>query len=168
MELKGSRTEKDLWEAFAGECQAYRKYLVFAEQAEEEGYSQAARLFRAAAAAEVVHAKAHLKTLGAVGTTEDNLRQALNGETQEFTEMYPSMIRNAAEESQQEALKSFSWANAAEKVHAQLYKEALDNLGQQQEVALYVCKICGMIHPGEPQGPCEICNAAPGAFFAVD
>lgn len=167
-ELKGSKTERDLLEAFAGESQANRKYLAFAEKAEQEGHSAVAKLFRAAAAAETVHAHAHLRALGGVGSTAENLQEALGGETYEFTSMYPNMIEDATKEGFDAALRSFRFANAVEKVHATLYKKAIDHLGQQATVDYYVCKVCGNTIEGAPAGPCAVCQALPAAFFKVD
>jgi rubrerythrin len=167
-QLQGSKTEQHLWEAFAGESQANRKYLAFADKADAEGHPQVAKLFRAAAAAETVHAHAHLRALGAIGTTADNLKAAVSGETAEFVEMYPGMIKDATEEGHAVALRSFSFANAVEKVHAGLYQQALDNLGSNNAVDYYVCKVCGHTIEGAPTGPCEVCNAVPAAFFKVD
>jgi rubrerythrin len=166
-ELKGSKTESSLYEAFAGESQANRKYLAFADKAEAEGYKQVAKLFRAAAAAETVHAHAHLRAAGGIKGTQENLKEAISGETQEFTSMYPQMIDFAKEEGFDAALRSFSFANAVEKVHAALYHKALDNLGRNQEVDYYVCKVCGNTVEGEPHGPCAVCQAGPVAFFKV-
>lgn len=166
--LKGSRTERDLLEAFAGESQANRKYLAFAEKADQEGCTAVAKLFRAAAAAETVHAHAHLRALGGIRTTADNLREALGGETHEFTAMYPQMIENAASEGFDTAQRSFRFANAVEKVHAALYQKAIENLGQNTAVEYYVCKVCGNTVEGAPHGPCAVCQALPAAFFKVD
>jgi len=167
-ELKGSKTERDLLEAFAGESQANRKYLAFAEKADQEGYTAVAKLFRAAAAAETVHAHAHLRALGGIHTTAENLQEALGGETHEFTAMYPQMIENAAADGFDSAQRSFRFANAVEKVHAALYKQAIDNLGKNAAVEYYVCKVCGNTIDGAPQGPCAVCQALPAAFFKVD
>jgi rubrerythrin len=165
--LKGSRTEQNLLEAFAGESQANRKYLAFARRAEEEGLAQVAKLFRAAAEAETVHAHAHLRVLGGVQDSAANLREAINGETHEFTSMYPEMIKQATNEGYDTALKSFSFANAVEKVHAQLYQKALDNLDKPVAVDYFVCKVCGNTIEGAPEGPCEICGAGSSAFMQV-
>lgn len=168
-DLKGSKTEAGLLEAFAGESQANRKYLAFAEKADQEGYTAAAKLFRAAAAAETVHAHAHLRALGGIRTTADNLREALGGETHEFTAMYPQMIEDAASEGFDTAQRSFRFANAVEKVHANLYQKAIDNLGQNAAaVDYYVCKVCGNTVEGAPHNPCTVCQALPAAFFKVD
>jgi rubrerythrin len=167
-EMKGSKTESDLLEAFAGESQANRKYLAFAEKAEQEGCTAVARLFRAAAAAETVHAHAHLRALGGIRTTAENLREALGGETHEFTSMYPQMIEHAAAEGFDMAQRSFRFANAVEKVHAALYQKAIDTLDQNTMVDYYVCKVCGNTIEGAPHGPCAVCQALPAAFFKVD
>jgi len=168
VELKGSKSESNLMEAFAGESQANRKYLAFAEKAVAEGQPQVAKLFRAAAAAETVHAHAHLRAAGGIKSTEENLQEALAGETHEFTSMYPQMIEEAKAEGQDGALRSFSFANTVEKVHADLYQKAFDNLGSNQDVDYYVCKVCGNTLEGEPHGPCSVCQAGPVAFFKVD
>jgi rubrerythrin len=167
-ELKGSKTENNLLEAFAGESQANRKYLAFAEKADAEGQKQVAKLFRAAAAAETVHAHAHLRTVGGVGSTKDNLKEAIEGETHEFVNMYPQMIEEAASEGQDAALRSFKFANEVEKVHANLYRKAFDSLGNNEDVDYYVCKVCGNTLEGEPHEPCPVCLAGPVAFFKVD
>ena len=167
-ELKGSKTENNLLEAFAGESQANRKYLAFADKADTEGHKQVAKLFRAAAAAETVHAHAHLRALGGIRDTTENLQEAVDGETFEFTSMYPQMIEEAGSEGFAAALRSFTLANTVEKVHAALYKTALDNLGSNPDVDYYVCKVCGNTVEGEPHGPCSVCQAGPVAFFKVD
>ncbi|MDA8424394.1 MAG: rubrerythrin family protein, partial [Nitrospiraceae bacterium] len=119
------KTDQNLQDAFAGESQANRKYLAFARQAEDEGYAQVARLFRAAAAAETIHAHNHLKGMKGVKSTKENLVAAISGESYEFQKMYPQMITDAKAEGQDYALRSFSLANEVEKVHAALYKKAL-------------------------------------------
>jgi len=166
--LKGSNTELDLLEAFAGESQANRKYLAFAEKADQEGFTAVAKLFRAAAAAETIHAHAHLRALGGIRTTAENLQEALGGETHEFTVMYPQMIDNAAADGFDAAQRSFRFANAVEKVHAALYKKAIDSLETNAAVDYYVCKVCGNTIEGAPHGPCAVCQALPAAFFKVD
>ena len=112
-----TKTEQNLLEAFAGESQANRKYLAFAKQADKEGYSRVAKLFRAAAEAETIHAHAHLRALGGIRNTDENLKEAHAGETHEFRNMYPGMIETAREEGNKAAERSFSYANAVEKVH---------------------------------------------------
>jgi rubrerythrin len=166
-ELKGSRTEKDLLEAFGGESQANRKYLAFAKQADKEGYPQVAKLFRAAAEAETVHAHAHLRNLGGIKGTADNLKEAISGETHEFKSMYPAMIDDARQEGNKGAERAFTFANEVEKVHAKLYQKALDNLGALEEVDYYVCSVCGYTCEGEPPEKCPVCGAKSTAFFEV-
>jgi len=163
-----SKTEENLSEAFAGESQANRKYLAFAKQAEQEGYKQVAKLFRAAAEAETVHAHSHLRTLGGVKGTADNLQEAVAGETHEFKEMYPAMIEAANAEGEKAAVRSFTYANEVEKVHAALYQNALSNLEALKETDYYVCSVCGFTCENEPPDSCPVCNAKSKAFFKVD
>jgi len=167
-ELNGSKTEKNLQEAFAGESQANRTYLAFAKKAELEGFTQVAKLFRAAADAETVHAHAHLRAMGGIRTTEENLKAAIAGETHEYSSMYPRMIAEAEAEGLQVPLRNFKFANAVEKVHAGLYQKALDSLGKNVEVEYFVCQVCGHTIEGEPGGACPICNAAKSAFKKID
>lgn len=162
------KTENNLLAAFAGESQANRKYLAFAKKADKEGFKAVARLFRAAAEAETVHAHAHLRALGAIKSTAENLREAIAGETHEFKNMYPAMIAEAKEETHKAAERSFSFANEVEKVHAGLYQKALDNLeGQQQEVSYHVCSVCGYTAENEAPEKCPVCAANRNAFFEV-
>lgn len=163
-----SKTEQNLLEAFAGESQANRKYLAFAKQADKEGHPQVARLFRAAAEAETVHAHAHLRTLRGVKTTAENLQEAISGETHEFREMYPAMIEEATDEGNKGAVRSFNYANEVEKVHASLYQKALDNLDTLEEVDYYVCSVCGYTCEGEPPEACPVCKSKAKAFFKVE
>jgi rubrerythrin len=163
-----SKSEQHLRDAFAGESQANRKYLAFAKKAEKEGYSQVAKLFRAAGAAETVHAHAHLRALGEIGNTADNLKVAVEGETHEFKHMYPEMIKDAKEEGNKTAERSFIFANEVEKVHAELYQNALDNLDGLEEADYYVCSVCGMTVEDEAPDSCPVCSAKKSAFFKVD
>jgi len=163
-----SQSEKNLKEAFAGESQANRKYLAFAKQAEKDGYPQAAKLFRAAAEAETVHAHAHLRTLGEIKTTADNLKAAVSGETFEFKSMYPEMIKAAEAEGNKAALRSFTFANEVEKIHAKLYQKALDNLDSLPEADYYVCSVCGYTCEDEAPDTCPVCSAKGKAFFKVN
>lgn len=163
-----SKTENNLKEAFAGESQANRKYLAFAQKADEEGYPQAAKLFRAAAAAETVHAHAHLRALQGVGSTADNLKEAIGGETHEFESMYPPMIADAEAENHSAAVRSFRFANEVEKVHAELYQKALDSMENPQDVDYYVCSVCGNTVENEAPETCPICGAKAQAFKKVD
>ncbi len=163
-----SKTEENLKEAFAGESQANRKYLAFAKKADQEGYGQVAKLFRAAAEAETIHAHNHLRELKGVRNTKENLEEAIGGETHEFTSMYPGMIEDAKAENIKGALQSFEFANDVEKVHADLYKKALENLGKNENVDYYVCKVCGNTVEGEPPDTCPVCGAKKAAFSKVD
>ncbi|MBW1829484.1 MAG: rubrerythrin family protein [Deltaproteobacteria bacterium] len=162
------KTQENLQEAFAGESQANRKYLAFAKQADKEGYPQAAKLFRAAAAAETVHAHAHLNAMKGVEKTAENLKSAVAGETHEFKNMYPDMIQAAKDEGEKAAERSFTYANEVEKIHAGLYQKALDNLGKAEEVDYYVCSVCGYTCENEPPEQCPVCNSKAKAFSKVD
>ena len=163
-----SQTEKYLKEAFAGESQANRKYLAFADKADREGYRQVARLFRAVAAAETVHAHAHLRALKEVGTTAENLQAAIQGETFEFESMYPPMIEAAKAEDNKQATQSFTYANEVEKVHAGLYKKAAEKMGDLEETDIHVCGVCGYTVEGDAPDECPLCKAKKKAFIKVD
>jgi rubrerythrin len=166
---KMSETKKNLMEAFAGESQANRKYLAFAKKADREGFTTIAKLFRAAAEAETVHAHAHLSALKGIGETADNLKEAIAGETYEFKNMYPQMIETASSEEEKAAERSFRFANEVEKVHAQLYQKALDNIDKPQEVVwYYVCSVCGNTVENEAPDTCPICGAKSKSFTKVE
>jgi rubrerythrin len=168
-ELKGSQTLKNLQEAFAGESQANRKYLAFAKQAETDGFAQVAKLFRAAAEAETVHAHAHLKAMEGIGSTEDNLREAIGGETHEFTSMYPGMIAAAKDEGFKKAQRSFDYANQVEQIHAGLYQKALDTLGKEAAAFdYYVCPVCGNTFEGPQTDPCPICGTPANRYIKME
>jgi rubrerythrin len=161
------KTEQNLKDAFAGESQANRKYLAFAKKAEAEGYIQVAKLFRAAAAAETIHAHNHLRELKGIKSTRENLREAINGESYEFQKMYPAMINDAKSEGNQAALRTFTFANEVEKIHAALYQKALDNLettGRNKTLDYYVCSVCGYTAEGEAPDECPVCKAKKQAF----
>jgi rubrerythrin len=162
-----SKTDKNLQDAFAGESQANRKYLAFAEQAEKEGLRQVAKLFRATAEAETVHALNHLRVMGSVKTTRENLEVAISGESYEFETMYPTMIEDAKTEGNKKAEISFNFANDVEKVHAALYKKALENLGRNEEVDYYICQVCGNTVEGEAPAKCPICGAKKEMFKKI-
>lgn len=162
------KTEKNLKEAFAGESQANRKYLAFAKKAEEEGFIGIAKLFKAAAEAETIHAHNHLRELGGIKSTKENLLEAINGETFEFQKMYPQMIEEAKEEGYEGALRSFVYANEVEKVHAQLYKKALENMDKKENVEYYVCPVCGNTFENEVPEKCPICNALKKFFKKIE
>ncbi len=163
-----SKTQENLQGAFAGESQANRKYLAFAKQADKEGYPQAAKLFRAAAEAETVHAHAHLRAMKGIGETAENLKAAIEGETHEFKSMYPDMIKTANAEGDKTAERSFTYANKVEEVHAGLYQKALDSLETAEGVDYYVCSVCGYTCENEPPDQCPVCNSKPKAFSKVD
>lgn len=164
-------TIDNLKDAFAGESQANRKYLFFAEKAEQEGLKQIARLFRAAADAETVHAKNHLRVLGGILSTAENLREAINGEHYEFTDMYPQFIKQAEAEGNAKAKHSFEIANKVEKVHHDLYQKMLDTLEKGtpvQEKAVYVCQVCGYTVEGEAPEKCPVCGAPLKMFKRIE
>ena len=163
-----SKSEKNLADAFAGESQANRKYLAFAKKADAEGYKQVAKLFRAAAEAETVHAHNHLKELGGIKGTKENLDEAINGESYEFQKMYPRMIEDATAEGNKGALRTFNYANDVEKVHAALYQKALDELGKNPEADYHVCQVCGYTAEGDAPDECPVCKAKKQAFKKVD
>jgi len=163
-----SKTMENLAAAFAGESQANRKYLAFAKKADRDGYPQIAKLFRAAAEAETVHAHAHLRAMGGVGDTASNLKEAIAGETHEFKDMYPKMIAEAEAEGAKVPLRSFKFANEVEEVHANLYRKALDNMDNMEECDYYVCSVCGYTCENEIPESCPVCKAKPNAFFKVD
>ena len=162
------QSEQNLQNAFAGESQANRKYLAFAKQAEKEGYAQVAKLFRAAAEAETVHAHSHLRTMGGIKNTAENLKAAIAGETFEYTEMYPEMMKTAQTEEDKNALRSFTYANEVEKIHAALYQKAVDNLDNLPEADYYVCNVCGYTVENEAPDVCPVCSAKKQAFFKTD
>lgn len=163
-----STTEQNLQEAFAGESQANRKYLAFADKAEREGYKQVARLFRAAAHAETVHAHSHLRAMKGINDTAANLREAVAGETHEFKTMYPAMIEAARQEGHKAAERSFTYANEVEKIHAALYQKALDSLDKPTEADMHVCSVCGYTCEGETPDKCPVCAANRNAFVKID
>ena len=162
-----SKTEKNLMDAFAGESQANRKYLAYAEKADKEGFTQVAKLFRAAAQAETIHALSHFRMAGKVHDTLANLQDAVNGETHEFTKMYPEMIKEAEAEGNKAAVTYMGYVNAVEEVHAKLYQKALNAKGQTEAVDYYICSVCGYTHEGPHDAACPICNALAKAFVKV-
>ncbi len=160
----GKNTEENLREAFAGESQANRRYLAFAKKAEDEGYPQVAKLFRAAAEAETVHAHNHLRALKGIRSTKENIQEAIGGESHEFKKMYPEMIERAKAERNNEGLQTFNYANQVEKIHAELYTKALENLGRNEALDYYVCPVCGNTVEKTPPESCPICGT-PGKRF---
>jgi len=162
-------TETNLKEAFAGESQANRKYLAFAKKAEQEGFANVARLFRTAAEAETIHALGHLGALDLVKSTAENLREAVSGETYEYTKMYPPMLEQAQSENHK-AKRMFGLAARAEAVHAKLYSLALEAVSQGRDLAessFYLCPVCGHIELGNPPATCPICGLKAERFIQV-
>lgn len=161
-------TLDNLKEAFAGESQANRKYLAFAKKADEEGYFQVARLFRAAAAAETVHAHNHLTVMKGIGSTDENLKVAIAGEVEEFKEMYPAFIEESKEEKNDAATWSFDVANKVEEIHAGLYEKALNTLGENVETIYYVCNFCGNTVEKNAPDICSVCGAPEKEFLKIE
>jgi len=162
------KTLDDLKAAFAGESQANRRYLAFAKKADEEGLAQVAKLFRAAAAAETVHAHNHLRAMGGVKSTAENLEEAISGESHEVLNMYPTMIKNAEAEGNKLGLNSFQWAWAVEKTHEALYRKAKGSLGKGGETFdYYVCQVCGHTHEKSAPDKCPVCGAPKTKFDKV-
>ena len=160
-------TQANLEAAFAGESQAYMKYLTFADKAEREGFSNVARLFAAIAYAERVHATNHLRTLKGLGKTAENLAVAIGGETYEVEEMYPAFLAVAELQEEKGAIRSNGWAVEAEKVHAEMYGAAKESVeaGKDAEIGpVYVCEVCGWTGEGEPPDECPLCKAKKDRF----
>jgi rubrerythrin len=163
-----TKTDENLKSAFAGESQANRRYLAFARKAEEEGFTQVAKLFKAAAEAETVHALNHLRITGQIKSTLENLDTAFSGETFEFKEMYPRYIDTAKQEGNKQAAWSFDVANQVEQIHAKLFNKAIDSLKNKkplEQVDYYVCGVCGNTVEGEAPDKCPICGAPKEKFF---
>ena len=166
-----SNTQQKLEAAFAGESQANRRYLFFADKAEAEGYPGIARLFRAAAEAETVHARTHLRTMDGIGSTKDNLQAAMEGEHHEFSQMYPGFIEQAKAENNKRAEISFTHANAVEKIHHDLYQKALKSLESGEKLKdepYFVCQVCGYTVAGEAPEKCPVCGAPISKFKKVE
>ena len=165
-----TKTDENLKAAFAGESQANRLYLAFAKKADEEGFPQVAKLFRAAAEAETVHALNHLKVTGQVKSTKDNLGTAITGETYEFKTMYPEFIAEAKKEGNKQAEMSFEFANKVEQIHAGLYQKALDAMKNKKEhvkADYYVCPVCGNTFEGSAPDNCPICATPKEKFMKI-
>ena len=163
-----TKTDENLKAAFAGESQANRLYLAFAKKAEEEGYTQAAKLFKAAAEAETVHALNHVQITGQVKSTLDNLGTAVSGETYEFKKMYPDFLATAKEEDNKQASWSFDVANKVEQVHTKLFKKAIDAMKNNKElekVDYYICSVCGNTVETSPQEKCPVCASPNEKYF---
>ena len=164
------RTDKNIQEAFRGESRAYQLYTIFADKAEKDGYPQVARLFRAVAEAETVHARNHLNAIDGVGRTKDNLFAASLGEQEEYKRMYPIFIEIAEEERDERARRTFEWANKVEEIHNGYFEAALEAVKeekQMEETTYYVCQVCGNTVTGQPPDQCPICGAPTKAFKEV-
>lgn len=165
-----SNTKANLKDAFAGESQASRKYLFFAEKAEQEGYRQVAKLFRAAAEAETIHARNHLKVMQGIKSTRENLLAAKDGENYEFTQMYPNFIKQADAEGDVKAKDSFDLANKVEQIHHGLFDAALAKIDKGtpvEEKPIYVCQYCGNTVEGEAPEKCPVCGAPKKMFKLI-
>ncbi|MCB8815174.1 rubrerythrin family protein [Desulfosporosinus shakirovi] len=162
--MNNKKTLENLMEAFAGESQANRKYIAYSKKAEAEGKKNAAKLFKAASDAETIHAQKHFEVAGKIMSTVENLNDAVNGENHEYQSMYPEFLKVAQEEGNQAAVRTFTYALKAEEVHARLYKEALDNLEQEEEVFYYLCPICGNLEKVLPE-KCFICGTSGTKFI---
>jgi rubrerythrin len=163
-------TTDNLQDAFAGESQANRKYLAFAKKADADGKGQIARLFRAAAEAETVHAHAHLRVMGGVNETAENVQAAVDGEGFEFQEMYPKFLAEAEAEGNQAAIVTFRNALAVEEIHHGMYSDAqkaLEAGGDLEAAPIFVCQICGNTVLGEAPDPCPVCGAPQAQFVEV-
>ncbi len=167
-EYQMSETEKNLAAAFAGESQANRKYLAFSKKAEAEGYKGVAKLFRAAAEAETIHAHNHLETLNGIKSTLENLKEAYDGEHHEFSSMYPEFLETSKAEKQGAATRTFHWANEVEKIHGKLYQDAIKAMESGQDYPehdWYICSKCGYTIADEAPEKCPVCGAKKTEFF---
>lgn len=162
-DMAEQKTLENLMDAFAGESQANRKYLAYAQKAEAEGKLNAAKLFKVAADAETIHALKEFELAGKIKTTEQNLADAIDGETHEYKNMYPDFLEAAKAEGNKAAVMAFTFAMKAEEVHAKLYKDALENKDTHEEIFYYLCPVCGNIEKKRPD-KCSICGA-PGTMF---
>ncbi len=160
-------TDDNLNTAFSGESKAHMKYLANAAAAEKEGNKQVAKLFRALAEAERVHAQSHLAVMGEVGNSEHNLTSAIDGETYEYTQMYPAFLAQAEKDGNPRAVMSFRNAMAAEKVHGNLLSRLLEQLGQEKESDYFVCSVCGHTVAGNAPDRCPHCGASSEKFKQI-
>ena len=166
-----SKSIEDLKAAFAGESQANRKYTAFSRKADQEGFTQVAKLFRAAAAAETVHALNHFNALNGVLSTRENLDAAIAGENYEVVTMYPDFLADAQAEGNKRAAQSFNYAWQAEKIHEAFYREAAETYAAGKdlpEAEWYVCPVCGHTHRGKMEGRCPVCNTPAEKFMKID
>ncbi|HEY8910609.1 MAG TPA: ferritin family protein [Desulfosporosinus sp.] len=161
--MNNNKTLENLMAAFAGESQANRKYIAYSKKAEADGKNNASKLFKAASDAETLHALKHFEVAGMIKSTVENLNDAVNGENHEYQSMYPKFLKAAQDEGNQAAVNTFTYALKAEEVHARLYKEALDNLEQTEEIYYYLCPVCGNIEKVVPE-KCFICGTSGSKF----
>jgi rubrerythrin len=164
-------TIDNLKDAFAGESQANRKYLAFAEQAAKDGFPQVAKLFRAVAAAETIHAHAHLRAMDGVKSTAENLAEAMDGEKYEFTSMYPPMVATAEAEGHKKAVRSMTHALEVEKIHYELFGEALKAIKAAADLkasAVRICPVCGHTVIGDAPDECPICKTKGEKYVSVE
>ena len=165
-----TKSEENLKAAFAGESQANRKYLAFAKKADKDGFPQVAKIFRAAAEAETVHAHNHLRELGGIKSTPENIRGAIEGEHHEFTKMYPEFLEDAKSEGNKGAERTFNLANEVEKIHHELYTNALEAVDSGKDLKkqdVYICPVCGYTVEGEPPDKCPVCGAVKKVFQEI-
>jgi rubrerythrin len=163
-----SKTEKNLAYAFAGESKAYARNSAFAQKADQEGYPQIARLFRAVAEAESVHSRRYLMLMrGKIGSTEENLEAAFQNEIRANVDEYPDLIKDAGEEGIAVAEKAFSQARDVESMHAALYKKAMNDMLSDRQTEYYVCQVCGYVAENEAPEVCPVCEASKGEFKNV-
>ena len=163
-----TKSQDDLMAAFAGESQANRKYLAFAKQAEKDGFPNLGKLFKAAAAAETVHALNHLKAAGGINSTVENLKAAIEGEHFEFSKMYPEFLEDAKKDGNKAATKTFNFANEVEKIHHLMYDEALAVIEGGKDLGdgdYYICPICGHTHKGKPSDKCPVCGTKAEKYY---
>lgn len=165
------KSESNLQAAMSGESTANRRYTMYAEKAEKDGLPQVARLFRAAAMAEAIHARNHFNAMDGIGSTKDNLTAAVFGEHEEFTYMYPRYINDAEREQNDRSLRTFQWANTVEKVHHGLFEKTLEAVRENkvpEEKTYYVCQVCGNTVEDEAPDKCPVCGAPKTQFTLVD
>jgi rubrerythrin len=162
-----SKTATNLEQAFAGESQASMRYLAFAEKADQEGYPGVAKLFRAAAKAELYHALSHLRAMGVIQGTMDNIKAVIEGETHEFKEMYPAMVKDAVAEKELEARHSLEYAMSIEMMHAKFFKAALENPEANADAVYYVCPLCGNTVKDKAPQKCPYCGVDAKDFVEV-
>ena len=165
-----SQTFKNLREAFTGESQANRRYIAFSKRAEDEGYPQVAKLFRAASEAETVHALNHLRIMKEVKSTLENLNTALEGESFEYSKMYPGFIEQAKKENKSDVVWSFDVANKVEQIHAGLFTKAIKSLKiekKMESIDYYVCQVCGNTVEDKAPDKCPICGAPSQKFKKI-